>query len=144
MSSYLPFSVAPGGANGMRMVSAGALKVNCEKFAGDFASVTAISLDDRPLESSSRVLVTVVGRAANQDIQWNAAHNSVGEHWGHGPTIAERIPTTITLAGSAHRKIFALAPDGSHKRAIRPDTDDEVTFHVEPQDQTLHYEIVEE
>lgn len=129
-----------GGAN----ITAGALKVNSESFGKNFASVTAISLDDRPLDSSARVLVTLVGQAANQGIKWNAAHNSIGEHWGHGPTVAQRVPATITLAGSAHRKIFALAPDGTRKRAIRPDTDDELTFHVEPQDQTLHYEITAE
>jgi hypothetical protein len=124
-------------------VGAGALKVTCGRFGRDFASISAISLDGRPLDESSRVLITLVARAANQGIKWNDAHNSVNANWGHGPTVVERVPATITLTGNAKRSIYALASDGSRKRAIRPDTDGgDLVFHVEPQDQTMHYEIV--
>ncbi|HYP16664.1 MAG TPA: hypothetical protein VEQ65_05585, partial [Opitutus sp.] len=123
---------------------AGALRVACERFGRDFASISAVSLDGRPLRASQRVLVTVVARAGNQGAQWNEARNSLGQHWGRGPAIAERVPATITLAGLGDRKVFALAPNGSRRSEVETDTtdDDRLTFAVHPAHQTLHYEIV--
>lgn len=124
-------------------VEAGALRVECDRFGLDFASVTAVSLDGRPLRGSSRVLVTLVARAANRGMVWNDARTSVGTNWGHGPTTAERVPARLELAGAAGRKIYALAPNGSRAQEIDGRTDgDAQAFTVEPDHRTLHYEIV--
>lgn len=121
---------------------AGALRVSCERFGNDFASVSAVALDRRPLRNSSHILVTVVARASNQGIVWNDAHNSVGKHWGHGPTIAEHVPATITLLGAGGEKVFPLKPDGTRQAALDADSDGgALTFTVGADDRTLHYEI---
>jgi len=126
-------------------VDAGALRVAAPRFGRDFASVTAVALDGRPLRDSARVLVTVVARASNQGLVWNEAHNSVGLDWGHGPTIAEHVPATVTLAGAAGRAVYPLAPDGTRRRRVEATTaDGALTFTVGAGDRTLHYEIVAE
>ena len=89
--------------------------------------------------------MTVVARAENQGMKWNALRNSVGADWGHGPTIAERVPATITLAAAGARKVFALAPDGTRAREVKTTADaGALVFTVSPKDHTLHYEIVAE
>ncbi|HYP18066.1 MAG TPA: hypothetical protein VEQ65_12715, partial [Opitutus sp.] len=74
-------------------VSAGALGVACDSFGLNFAAVTALALDEKPLAESARVLVTVAARAENQGGRWNAARTSMGDMWGKGgPPIAEQVP----------------------------------------------------
>jgi hypothetical protein len=124
---------------------AGPVTVTCPRFGRDFATVAAVALDATPLTDSKRVLVTVVARAENTGMRWNALHNSVGTDWGHGPTIAERVPATITLAASGPRTIYTLKPDGTRARKVKATyAAGRLTFTVSPKDQTLHYEIVTE
>jgi hypothetical protein len=124
-------------------IDAGPLHLNVEPFGRDFASVNAFSLDGQTLRESRRILVTVVGRAGNQGTIWNETRTSLGKQWGHGPTIAERVPATITLDGVGARKVYALAPNGSRVRevaAVRQPSG--VMFAVGADDRTLHYEVV--
>lgn len=126
-------------------IEAGALYVTCPRFGRDFATIAAVSLDNQPLATATRVLVTVVARAENQAMQWNQAHNSVGTNWGHGPTIAERVPATIGLASKNPRQVFALKPDGTRAQAIKTTyANGLLSFTVSPEHKTLHYEIVNE
>ncbi len=126
-------------------IEAGALRVVCPRFGRDFATVAVVSLNDQPLATAPRVLVTIVARAENQGIKWNATRTSTGGDWGHGPTIAERVPATITLAGMAGRKVYALAPDGTRTRQVKTKSAaGALTFTVSPKDRALHYELVAE
>jgi hypothetical protein len=123
-------------------VQAGALTVECERFGRDFASVTAVALDGRPLRESARILLTIAARAENQGMIWNEAHNSVGQNLGHGPTIAERVPATLTLAGTADRHIYALAPNGTRAKRIATLADGgALRFQITAEHATVHYEI---
>lgn len=124
-------------------VDAGALHVAVDRFGRDFASVAAFALDDAPLRDARRVLITVVARAGNQGTTWNETRTSFGKEWGHGPTIAERVPAHLTLAGATDRKVHALAPDGSRAREVATvRAPGGITFAVGPDDHTLHYEVV--
>jgi hypothetical protein len=124
-------------------IEAGPLTVRCARFGRDFASITAVALDERALRESARILVTVVARAENQAMGWNETRTSVGARWGHGPPIAERVPATITLPGSGERAVFALAPDGTRVRRVPATAADGILeFSVAVDDRTLHYEIV--
>jgi hypothetical protein len=128
-----------GGAN----VVAGPLHVVCPRFGRDFATVAAVALDGRSLATSKRVLVTVVARAENQKMKWNETRTSVGTDWGHGPTIAERVPATIELAASGPRTVYALRPDGTRARRVKTTCANAIlSFTVSSKDNTLHYEIV--
>jgi hypothetical protein len=125
--------------------AAGPLNVSCPRFGRDFGTITAISLDGLSLPKSKRVLITVVARAENQGMKWDANRTTLRTNWGTGPTIAERIPASISLVSEVPRKIYALAPDGSRKREVpRRMVENALSFTVTPGDATLYYELVSE
>ena len=138
-----PGAAAAVGFVGGAKVDAGALRVACGRFGVDFASVTAVALDGKSLGDSGRVLVTVVARASNLGIAWNPAHNSLGKNWGHGPTIAEHVPATVSLAVAGAREVCALAPDGTRAKSVKSTLKDGwLTFAVDGNDRTIEYEVV--
>ena len=113
-------------------------------FGNNFAAVTLTAMDQKPLTQSTKLLFTLVGKVENQDMGWNADRTSVGSQWGHGPTVAEGIPATVTLKTRDARHVWAL--DGTGKRTQEvPATaaNGSLTFTVGPQFQTLWYEIGE-
>lgn len=126
---------------------AGDLAVESDRFGLNFGSVTAVSLDGKPLAESERVLVTLGARAENQAVQWNEERTSIGRSWGHGPTIAERVPATVRLRREpdAAPQIFVLAPDGTRVEEV-PVTIREgwVSFSTRTGPASLHYELVRE
>jgi len=137
-------SVATGYLGG-DSVDTGAFTVTCPRFGRDFATVAAVSLDGRSLAESGRVLMTVVARAENQGMVWNAAHNSLGTAWGHGPTIAEHVPATIRFASARPLHVFALRPDGSrdHEVAVSRGQGG-FAFTLSTKEQTLQLELASE
>ena len=114
------------------------------KFGSNFAAVTLTPTDGKPMTESHRLLLTLAGKVENQDMGWNADRTSVGDQWGHGPTVAEGIPATVTLKTSAARHVWALDGTGKRVEAV-PATyaDGALTFTVGPQYKTLWYEIGE-
>jgi hypothetical protein len=139
----IPQAAAACGFLGGASISAGPLTVECKRFGNDFAAVTAIALDGQKLTNSHRILVTIVARAENSGMKWNATRTSVGKEWGHGPTIAERVPATITLDNLAGRKVYALAPDGSRSHEVAAQVNgSKLSFTTGPSDNTLFYEVL--
>ena len=118
------------------------LGVSCDEFGLNFAAITAVALDSRPITESARVLITLAARAGNQGVVWNKAHTSVGEQWGHGPTIAERVPASLRLRAQGARRVFALSPDGSRVGEIATEfSDGWLSFSTRSGPATLHYEV---
>jgi hypothetical protein len=126
---------------------AGDLAVESDRFGLNFGSVTAVSLDGKPLTESERVLVTLAARAENQAVEWNEERTSIGQSWGHGPTIAERVPATVRLRleGDVPPKAFVLAPDGSRLDEVEPTIREGwMSFSTRTGPASLHYELVRE
>jgi len=135
-------SVATGHLGGAS-VDTGTFKATCARFGRDFGTIAAVSLDGKPISSSSRVLVTLVARAENQGMKWNEARTSVGTNWGHGPTIAEQMPATLEFRLEGDREVYALKPDGTRARRIKTEyKSGTLSFSVSAKDKTLHYEII--
>ncbi|BDI33624.1 hypothetical protein CCAX7_56750 [Capsulimonas corticalis] len=129
---------------GHRSVGFGTLTLVCPSFGNNFASGVLAAMDGKPILQSRRMLLTLAGKVENQDMVWSADRTSVGNQWGHGPTIAEGIPATVTIKIASARRVWAL--DGTGKRAAPvPATykKGELTFTAGPQYQTLWYEIGE-
>ena len=123
---------------------AGPLSIATPQFGDNFAAVTVAACDRRPLTSSRRILLTIVGKAENLDMQWNAAHNSVGWHWGHGPAQAEGIPATITLSNPVIKHVWALDPTGARTTEVPVTaTNGKAQFTVGPEYRTVWYELGE-
>ena len=129
---------------GGQTVTLGTNTLTFPAFGNNFAAVTLTAMDQKPLPQSRRLLLTLVGKVENQDMVWNAARTSVGNQWGHGPTVAEGIPATITLKTDSARHVWAL--DGTGKRVGSVPSvyaGGSLTFTVGPQYKTLWYEIGE-
>jgi hypothetical protein len=101
-------------------------------------------MDGQPVRESKRMLLTLVGKVENQGMVWNADRTSVGNQWGHGPTMAEGIPATVSvLAPVAH--VYALDGTGNRGPELTLTTPAnraaDRQFTVGPQHKTLWYEI---
>ena len=76
-----------------------------------FAAIICTPVENHPRWDTDRLLLTVVARAQNTGMQWNAARTSVGNYWGHAPEQIERVVATILLHDH-YAKAFALDPAG--------------------------------
>ena len=129
---------------GGQTVTLGDYTLTFPKFGNNFAAVTLTPTDGKPLAQSRRLLLTLAGKVENQGMVWNADRTSVGDQWGHGPTVAEGIPATVTLKTAAARRVWAL--DGTGKRVQEVPAayaNGALTFMVGPQYKTLWYEVGE-
>ncbi len=129
---------------GGQTVTLGDCTLTFPKFGNNFAAVTLTPTDGKPLAQSRRLLLTLAGKVENQDMGWNADRTSVGDHWGHGPTVAEGIPATVTFHTTVARHVWAL--DGTGKRVQEVPAafaNGVLTFTVGPQYKTLWYEVGE-
>jgi hypothetical protein len=138
-----PVAVSMVGFLGGDEVSTRSLGITCPRFGRDFAALTALSLDGKPLELSNRVLITLVARAGNSGMEWNAARSSLGTHGGKAPTIAEHVPARIRLCHPGPGVLYPLAPDGSRLHPLTTERQGAwLRFSTEEGPRTLHYEWV--
>ncbi|MBN1670477.1 MAG: carbohydrate binding domain-containing protein [Kiritimatiellae bacterium] len=110
----------------------------------DYAAVVITSLDARPLEASTRMLLAAAGSAENIGMGWNAERTSVGNEWGTGPAQVNGVPARITLKNRV-RAVYAL--DGRGARLGQVDVQagpGTAEFAIGPEHRTLWYEIVAE
>lgn len=127
---------------GGQTIALGPATLTFPNFGNGFAAVTLTAMDEKPLASSQKMLLTLVGKVENNGMVWNKERTSVGDQWGTGPTMAEGIPATVTLTTDGPRKVYAL--DGTGKRATEVKTEyagGKLTFTVGPQFKTVWYEV---
>jgi len=113
-----------------------------QEFGNGFASVSIAATDRKPLAGSSRILLTLMGKAENQGMGWNASRTSVGDQWGKGPTVVEGIPCTVTFLADGARTVWAL--DGNGRRTSRISAtyrNGAISFQADPKFKTVWYEI---
>lgn len=91
----------------------------CIKYDNQFAVVGITSVEDKPLSTSDRILITAVGRAQNSG--YEADYTGFGEsdiNWGRilnggaAPVLAELISAELTLKTSDGIKVYALDNNG--------------------------------
>ncbi len=104
---------------GGAVVELAGAKIECAPFTGNFAGVGAVSLDDKPLAASSRILLCIAGRVENQGIKWNASRTSIGSDWGSGPCIAQRVPVRIELTRKSPARVWALDSKGERVKEVK-------------------------
>ncbi len=128
---------------GGRAVTVGKVRFEFGDTPHHFAALILNSLDRKPLSESSRILLTAADRVENTDMIWNAAHNSVNNHWGTAPSIADGVPVTLTMPVSGPRKVYALTETGALGQEV-PITyqNGQITFTAGPNYRTLWYAIV--
>jgi len=99
-------------------VTLGSVRFRRTPLTPKFAAVTMTAIDQRPIETSRRVLITAMGRAENIGMGWNAARDSVSDQWGAGPVHVETVPMSVRVKTSTLRRAFALDPNGRRRLAI--------------------------
>lgn len=135
-------AIAAIGFVGGQTIAAGPLTAGFPDFGNRFAAMTLTALDGRPVGESSRLLLTVAGRAQNTDMVWNQSRTSVGRNWGHAPVLAEGIPAAITVQNDKIRQVWALDPTGRRvQRAPATSANGKVSFQIGPQFRTIWYEL---
>ena len=108
-----------------------------------FAVLTLNAVDGKPLANSKHLLMVAAGNVENTGMGWNTTQTSVGNHWGHGPTLCEGIGAKVTMTTSAKSvKVFALTGSGSTAGEV-PATisNGKLTFEISAKYKTLWYEI---
>jgi len=108
-----------------------------------FGAYTLISMDNKPVNTSGKLLLTAGGFVESQGMGWNADHTSVGDQWGHGPVMAEGLEATITLKTNAHHvTVYALDTTGKEKMEVPSKlTNGDLTFAIGPKYATIWYAI---
>lgn len=99
-------------------------------------NVTAVllSLDGKPLEKSSRLLLTALRRVENEGMVWNDKRNSVNDRWGPGPAKVLGFEGKLTLPSGQAWKIEPLGPTGT-PAGLQSSASSEVT--ISPREKTM-------
>lgn len=119
------------------------VRIDCES---PFAVVVATALDDAPLDSAKRVLVTAVGNAVNSGMALAASGNALAAP-GHSPILVEPIVGSVgfgKLRGSLD-KLTAYALNAAGERTHEVPlmrTPDGFILTLSSASKTLHYELV--
>jgi Carbohydrate binding domain/Secretion system C-terminal sorting domain len=112
--------------------------------ASEFGALTWLSLDNQPLISSKKSLLTISTNQQNTNMQW-VGTSSVGANWGSAPTL--QAPTIVNLRLSiAADSVFliALDPMGRAKTQTKILPSAAQTFDIslnQTQDKTLWYAL---
>jgi len=93
-----------------------------------FCAVTLGALDNHPISSAARLLLTVGARVANTGMVWNEKRTTL-EKWGSAPSRIEPVVGVVTLCGlQSARGVLAQPLDGAGQPlgqplALRPTAD---------------------
>ena len=123
-----PKAFVTAGILGGKTLNVGSLAMKLDAFDNNFAAMTLVPLDNKNLDQSQRLLLTLVGQAENQNMGWNKQRTSVGNNWGHGPIQIQRI--TGTLTGRPDLTIYPLLPNGERCNATTGLTGDTVWYEL--------------
>jgi hypothetical protein len=142
-----PAAKAVAGFVGGERVELGGVALEFPAFGLDgegFAALTLVDLGGRALATTTRALLTLVGRAENRGMGWNDDRTSVGDRWGEGPVEAEGVPCAVEMRTA--RRLFVWALDGRGMRRERVDSAwraGTLRFRAGPAHRTVWYEIAD-
>ncbi|RYZ02231.1 MAG: hypothetical protein EOO73_32440 [Myxococcales bacterium] len=109
-----------------------------------FAVVILSALDDQPIKTSKRLLVTALGNAVNTGMTLAPGRNRLVNP-GSAPVLVEPIVGRLGLlglAGKAPLKVYALGPNGERDHLVPLSASGGIELAA--QHRTMHYEIVRE
>ena len=117
--------------------------------SGAPAAVWASSLDERPVASSRRILLTHATDVQDTGTTYADGKKTVLVKWGRLPHLmrAGRAEVTLRLSGASRPKVYALASDGSRRGEVESSfRDGALSFTADTardrSDATFLYEIV--
>jgi hypothetical protein len=91
------------------------LKNLAAEITNTFATIVLVSMDDKPLARSQKMLLTTGSRVANTGQKWNDARTNLTSQGG-SPTLIEPVSGAVTLRNlEGAKKVQATPLDGSGK-----------------------------
>lgn len=115
-----------------------------------FAVVMVTALDDQPLASSKRILVSALGNAVNSGMSLAPGRNRL-ENSGASPVLVEPIVGQLrlvglrALGGKGHAQVHALGSSGERDHAVKAEeSPGSLSFALSAEHHAMHYEIVRE
>ena len=125
---------------GGKDIRLGGVSIRMDTTPYNWASIVLVTLDAKPISSSSAMLLVAAGRVENTDMQWNEDKTSVGAGWGRTPTRAEAIPARISLDDIKNFRVYALDANGNQGNEIHVKKNGPVrSFVTGAQHKTLWY-----
>lgn len=110
----------------------------------DFATVAISSLTDEPINNSSNMLLTAVGRAENTNSVYNDDHTQVLDV-GHGPIMVEVIQAVIEIkTNKQNLRVMSINPQGMITGYMPSSYKDGIfRFEIGKEFQSMYYLIQE-
>jgi hypothetical protein len=137
-----PAAKAAIGYIGGQSIELGNVTIEMDTIPGNWATITLTSLDGKPIEESSRILLVAAGKVENKDMVWNEEKTTVGREWGNSPTTAEGIPAILTFRNMKDFSVHSLDPSGNTVKEITVvKSDSEFYLGIGAQNETLWYII---
>ena len=114
------------------------------KAGRNFVSLTATTRDNKPLSASGAILVTVMSKAENPGLSWNAERTFATDAWKTGAVEVEGVfGRVIITTGAKSATVYALDSDGKRKAEVPASVaSGKLTLVVSPAHGTAWYEIV--
>ncbi len=103
---------------GGKNIELGSVSINMDTTAYNWAAITIAALDGKPVEESSKVLITVAGRVENTGWKWDENFTTLGGDWGKAPTMAEGIPVKLVFRNMDKFSVYALDPTGKETTEV--------------------------
>jgi hypothetical protein len=123
-----------------RTYTLGNLSIVVDSTEFRWAAIVMASLDGKPVEKASDLLLIAAGRVENTNMGWNEDHTTVGSEWGVSPTRAEGIPAWLYMENAERFEVYALDASGSRSEEIRvKKAKNQQSFVIGAQYKTLWY-----
>ena len=97
---------------GGKIIVLGSVSIEMDTTKFNWATIALTSLDGKPVEKSSKVLLVAAGRVENTDWKWDEKFTTLGGDWGKAPTRAEGIPARIIFREMDKFSVHSLDPAG--------------------------------
>ena len=96
------------------------IKVKLNEKLNDTCTIGLVSLDDKKLEESEKLLLTIVGKVRNTDQKWNKDRTSTSSGWGKEPTLVQFIEFEAILKFKEEEKpqIFTINKYGEKDKEL--------------------------
>ncbi len=104
---------------GGKTVDLGSVTLRMDTTKNNWATITLTSLDGKPVEESSKVLLVAAGRVENANWKWDEKFTTLRDEWGTAPTRAEGIPAKLIFRGARNFKVHALDPSGKETAEVK-------------------------
>ena len=106
-----------------------------------FGAMTLVAMDAKPLEKSSRILLTMVTHTQNKGQQWNEEHTLL-THVGEAPPQVDTASATVSIAADGPRTVFTLDSTGE-KQDLVPSTfkERQISFAITPAQKSIWFAI---